>query len=124
MNVIVVKIKLVVAFYGTTYMSCNIHRAGESSIFQMHCADAGTSIEVETDADSINIIGHAHDDKPRPYLCTVCHKRFTKKRNLNVHKRIHSGEKPFVCTVCNKRFTRRYFLNMHSKRHTGENLYL
>jgi len=90
----------------------------------MHCAYAGTSIEVETDADSIIITEHPQVDKPRPYLCTVCHKRFTMKGNLNVHKRIHSGEKPFVCTVCNKRFTQRCSLNRHSKRHTGDHWYL
>ena len=43
-----------------------------------------------------------HDDKPRPYLCTVCDKRFTRKDNLNKHKQIHSGK--YKCTECGKCF--------------------
>ena len=30
-----------------------------------------------------------HDDKPRPYLCTVCDKRFMRKEHLDVHTRTH-----------------------------------
>ena len=41
-----------------------------------------------------------HDDKPRPYLCTECDKRFTRKDKLNVHRRIHTEEHAFTCSVC------------------------
>jgi len=90
-----------------------------------------------------------HDDKPRPYLCTVCDKRFTRKDNLNKHKQIHSGkykctecgkcfgdseklaihrrshsgEKPFECSVCRKRFTTAGSLVVHSRIHSGEKPY-
>jgi len=87
---------------------------------------------VKTEADGNDITEHPHDDKSRPYLCTVCDKRYRTNINLvahmNIHtgkykctecgmccqsssaltehSRIHSGEKPFECSVCSKRFTK------------------
>ena len=45
-----------------------------------------------TEANSNDITEHPHDDKPRPYVCTVCDKRFTRKQLLNDHKISHTGE--------------------------------
>ena len=73
--------------------------------------------EVSIEAD---VTEHPRDDKSRPYLCTMCNKRFTLRGNLNVHKRIHTEEKPFVCTVCDKRFTHGGSLSHHKRIHTGE----
>jgi len=84
------------------------------------CYTGESSVEVKTEADSNDITEHPHDGKTRPYLCTVCDKRFTQKRSLNDHKRIHSGEKPFVCTVCDKQFSRKGSLKRHKRMHSGE----
>ena len=35
--------------------------------------------EIKTEDDSNDITEHPHDDKSRPYLCTVCYKQFTRK---------------------------------------------
>jgi len=56
--------------------------------------------EVKIEADSNDITEHSHDDKPRPYLCTVCDKRFTTKGSLKTHKLIHSVEKLYSCSQC------------------------
>ena len=55
--------------------------------------DTAQPFEIKTEADSNDITEHPRDDKSRPYVCTVCYKRFTWRRNLNRHSRIHSGVK-------------------------------
>ena len=94
------------------------------------------SFEVKTEADSNDITEHPHDDKSRPYVCTVCDKRFTMKQNLTRHhKERHIGEmqteadsnditehphddklRPYVCTVCDKRFTTKGNMTEHRKK--------
>ena len=84
----------------------------------IHCT--ACLIEVKIEADSNAITEHPHDDKPRPYLCTVCDKWFTGKDSLNVHKQIHSGDKRFACTVCYKGFTQPGSLKVHKLTHSKE----
>jgi len=62
------------------------------------------TFEVKIEADSNDITEHPHDDKPRPYLCTVCDKWFITKGNLKEHKQIHTGDMLYSCAQCEKRF--------------------
>ena len=39
---------------------------------------------IKTEADSNDVTEHPRDDKPRPYLCTVCDKRFTQRGHLDL----------------------------------------
>jgi len=48
---------------------------------------------VKIEADSSDVNEHPDDGRPKPYLCTVCSKRFTTKQILNEHKHIHTDEK-------------------------------
>ena len=41
------------------------------------------------------------------FVCDVCQKKFKSKSNLNVHKRIHSGENLYNCGVCDKSFVQK-----------------
>ena len=97
-------------------VSCCVYCTGESSV------------EVKTEADSNDITEHPRDYKPRPYLCTVCHKRFTHKVLLNLHKqlhvRIHIGAKPYSCRHCSECFTRLDQLKTHLLKSHNEGTWL
>ncbi|RXG59973.1 Zinc finger protein 18 [Armadillidium vulgare] len=54
--------------------------------------------------------------KEKPFPCSVCPKRFSKKTNLNAHVRIHTGEKPYQCDICNLRFSLKNTLKKHQMR--------
>uniref|UniRef100_A0A8C7I3C6 Zinc finger protein 771-like n=1 Tax=Oncorhynchus kisutch TaxID=8019 RepID=A0A8C7I3C6_ONCKI len=61
----------------------------------------------------------------KPYPCPDCGKkfRFAHSGGLREHERIHSGEKPHTCTVCGKSFTQKGSLRVHLRTHTGERPY-
>ncbi|XP_044262801.1 zinc finger protein 239-like [Tribolium madens] len=59
-----------------------------------------------------HMLTHAPPDD-KPFKCKVCTKAFAKKYNLNVHTRIHSGERPYVCSQCGKTYSTRSNLSTH-----------
>jgi len=79
-----------------------------------------SSFEVNIEGDSNVITEHSHDGKPRPYLCTVCDKKFTTKDVLKQHKQIHNVDKLYSCTQCEKRFATRRYLRMHMNVHSSK----
>ena len=72
---------------------------------------------MKIEAGGNDITEHPHDDKPRPYVCTVCDKRFTRKDSLNIHKQLHAGEK-YSCTQCQKCFGSQHYLKIHINVHS------
>ena len=43
-----------------------------------------------------------------------------KKKNLILHKRIHTKERPYQCTQCDCAFSKTYILKRHMLKHLGE----
>nr|CAB3266494.1 zinc finger protein [Phallusia mammillata] len=54
------------------------------------------------------------------YICNVCNKQLSNKRNLDKHMEIHSDVKPFVCDMCGHSTRLKESLIMHKRLHTGE----
>ena len=59
-------------------------------------------------------------DPRKPFLCDICPKTFSHRRDLDKHAMTHTGERPFLCQVCSATFARRDNLKAHQIIHTKD----
>ena len=78
-------------------------------------------MDIKSEADSEGSeIGEQTPDNPKPYLCTVCNKRFKYRGSLDIHARTHVKDKTHRCTTCNKEFVTEGRLLRHQATHASE----
>uniref|UniRef100_A0AAZ3SP36 C2H2-type domain-containing protein n=1 Tax=Oncorhynchus tshawytscha TaxID=74940 RepID=A0AAZ3SP36_ONCTS len=70
--------------------------------------------------DSSSIAISRYGGKEKHYPCSFCGKAFSFPKQVEIHKRIHTGEKPFSCHLCQASFSHSSSLKRHQRMHTGE----
>lgn len=67
---------------------------------------------------------HLQSHKDAGSTCDVCGKKWSSIRRMEIHKRVHTGEKPYHCSLCSLDFSRKESLVRHLRMHSGDRPHL
>ena len=90
----------------------------------------GSSFEVKIEADSSDHEEHPHDDKPMPYSCDFCDRRFSNftsfklhrqkhRQNLNIDRQTVTVQRWYSCSQCGECFLSSDQFRRHMNVHRG-----
>ena len=55
--------------------------------------------------------------RPKNHICDKCGASFDRPNKLQIHNRIHTGDKPYSCEICGKCFNQKQNLKSHMVTH-------
>ncbi|CAG2063300.1 unnamed protein product, partial [Timema podura] len=54
----------------------------------------------------------------KQFKCNICEKTFTQNSSLNIHMKLHRGQKDYTCQICSRSFAQNSSLKSHIRLHT------
>lgn len=97
----------------------NIVAEHQGFMVPMHLSSSDILVEKETSDPTI----YAQHPKGSAVVCHICNKHFANKSNLNMHYRVHTGERPFRCKYCSYKASKAFNLRSHvMRKHLNEDI--
>ena len=78
-------------------------------------------IDKSSEVAKLELLIHNSEGKlSDPNECVLCHRVLSCKSALQMHYRVHTGERPFKCKICNRSFTTKGNLKTHMGVHRSK----